>query len=81
LVADSLDSHAARLNSGAKDVLAKADLTADQIDQIVYVGGSSLMDVVPETMRRVFPKAEHTFASVFTAVAEGLAIVAAQKGA
>ncbi len=77
VVADSLANHAAQLEAGARDVLQQADLTADQIDRVVYVGGSSLMTVVPDTMRRVCPAAEHSFASVFTAVAEGLALVAA----
>lgn len=80
LVTASLAAHAARLDAGAKDVLIAAGLATDQIDQVVYVGGSSLMGVVSETMRGVFPDADHTFASVFTAVAEGLAIVAAKEG-
>ncbi|WP_170350501.1 Hsp70 family protein [Ruegeria atlantica] len=79
LVAESLAAHAAQLDTGAREVLRQADLTAQQIDRVVYVGGSSLMGIVPETMRGVFPSAEHSFASVFTAVAEGLALVAAQE--
>lgn len=80
LVAESLAAHAAQLDKGAREVLSQADLTAQQIDRVVYVGGSSLMGIVPETMRGVFPSAEHSFASVFTAVAEGLALVAAKQG-
>ncbi|WP_171187440.1 Hsp70 family protein [Ruegeria sp. HKCCC2117] len=80
LVADSLNDHASRLETGVQEVLRLADVTAEQIDRVVYVGGSSLMAIVPETMRRVFPDAEHSFASVFTAVAEGLAIMAAREG-
>ncbi|WP_050604324.1 Hsp70 family protein [Ruegeria sp. 6PALISEP08] len=79
-VAESLATHAARLDGGAQEVLRIAGFSADQIDRVVYVGGSSLMAVVPETMRRVFPAAEHSFASVFTAVAEGLAIMAGLEG-
>ncbi|WP_170328514.1 Hsp70 family protein [Ruegeria arenilitoris] len=80
LVADSLATHATLLEEGTQVVLRRANLTPSQIDRVVYVGGSSLMGIVPKTMRSVFPKADHTFASVFTAVAEGLAIVAAQEG-
>lgn len=80
LVAHSLATHAALLHEGALTVLRKADLAPDQIDRVVYVGGSSLMTIVPETMRSVFPTAEHSFASVFTAVAEGLAVVADLEG-
>ena len=57
----------------------RAGMEAGRVDRIVYVGGSSLMSVVPETMRAIFPEAEHSFASVFTAVAEGLAIVGARQ--
>jgi hypothetical chaperone protein len=80
LVTHSLATHAALLHEGALAVLRKADLAPDQIDRVVYVGGSSLMAIVPETMRSAFPTAEHTFASVFTAVAEGLAVVADREG-
>ncbi len=64
LVADSLNDHTSRLETGVQEALRLADLTAEQIDRVVYVGGSSLMAIVPETMRRVFPDAEHSFASV-----------------
>lgn len=79
LVTESLSAHAKSLQAGAQDVLDQAGLTSEQIDRVVYVGGSSLMGVVSDTMRGVFPTADHSFASVFTAVAEGLAIVAAQQ--
>ncbi|CUJ98630.1 Heat shock protein 70 [Ruegeria denitrificans] len=78
VVAECLASHALRIDAGAHEVLRQAGLTAGQIDRVIYVGGSSLMAIVPNTMRSVFPAAEHSFASVFTAVAEGLAVVAAR---
>ena len=79
MVSDSLASHAVRLDEGAREVLRRAGMEAGRVDRIVYVGGSSLMSVVPETMRTIFPEAEHSFASVFTAVAEGLALVAGRE--
>ncbi len=79
LVKETLANHAARLESCASEVLRKANLTTEQIDRVVYVGGSSLMTIVPDTMHRMFPNADHSFASVFTAVAEGLAMVAARE--
>lgn len=78
-VTESLATHAERLDEGAREVLNLAGMSAGQVDSIVYVGGSSLMTVVPDTMRGVFPDADHSFASVFTAVAEGLAIVGARQ--
>ena len=75
-IADLLSAHAAQLTAGAKETLARASLAPDQISRIVYVGGSSLMQVVPDTMRQLFPGADHSFSEVFTAVADGLAIAA-----
>lgn len=75
-VAQSLSDHAAKLHAGAQEVLHRAGLHAEQVDHVIYVGGSSLMATVPDTMRPLFPAANHSFASVFTAVAEGLAMVA-----
>ena len=69
-------SHAGQLRGGAEETLRKVDLSAKQVARVIYVGGSSLMTVVPDTMRAVFPDAEHSFSEVFTAVADGLAIAA-----
>lgn len=63
---------------GARDTLAMAGLEPAQIDRVVYVGGSSLMALVTDTMRAQFPQAEHSFSEVFTAVTDGLAIAAAR---
>ena len=49
---------------------------ADRIDEVIYVGGSSLMSMVTDTMEQVFPNARHSFSEVFTAVADGLALSA-----
>ena len=78
MIQHSLASHADRLRQGASDVMARAGLAPEQLDRVVYVGGSSLMDVVPATMRALFPEADHSFASVFTAVVEGLAAPASR---
>ncbi|WP_089272359.1 Hsp70 family protein [Puniceibacterium sediminis] len=68
-----LAPHAAALHEGARDTLALAGLDAGRIDRVIYVGGSSLMSVVSDTMRDVFPDARHSFSEVFTAVTDGLA--------
>ncbi len=81
MIGDSLADHAARLDEGAREVLRRAGLQPAEVDRIVYVGGSSLMAVVPDTLRGIFPDAQHSFASVFTAVAEGLALVAGREDA
>ncbi len=73
-MADILRIHAAALNTGAGETLRLAGLEPDQVSRVIYVGGSSLMTMVSDTMRAAFPKAEHSFTEVFTAVADGLAI-------
>lgn len=62
------------LAEGAADTLAQAGLAPEQIGQVVYVGGSSLMGLVPARMRAIFPDARHDVSEVFTAVTDGLAL-------
>ncbi|MEM9344575.1 MAG: Hsp70 family protein [Pseudomonadota bacterium] len=71
-----LAAFAEDLDQGAIETLARAGLSAERVDRVIYVGGSSLMTMVPDTMKARFPQANHSFAEVFTAVAEGLAIAA-----
>jgi len=46
------------------------------VERVIYVGGSSLMAMVSDAMGEQFPDARHSFANVFTAVTDGLAIAA-----
>ena len=73
---DSLSRHGDQLSEGAHVTLGMAGLRADQVGQVIYVGGSSLMTMVSDRMRALFPDAQHSFSEVFTAVADGLAIAA-----
>lgn len=68
-----LDPFATALHEGAADTVRQAQLRPEQIEKVIYVGGSSLMAMVSGTMRALFPDARHSFAEVFTAVADGLA--------
>jgi len=76
----SLAGFADALGEGAATTLAMANVAPDHVDRVIYVGGSSLMSMVSDTMTSRFPDAEHTFAEVFTAVADGLAIAAGRPG-
>jgi hypothetical chaperone protein len=78
-LATVLTPHAELLCGGARDVLAMAAIEASAVDRVIYVGGSSLMSMVSDTMQVAFPNAEHAFSEVFTAVADGLAIAAARQ--
>tara|TARA_R110002049_G_scaffold307712_2_gene509055 strand:- start:28189 stop:29439 length:1251 start_codon:yes stop_codon:yes gene_type:complete len=69
---------ATTLQKGARDTLQRAGIAADQIDHVIYVGGSSLMSVVSSAMKSEFPNARHSFSEVFTAVTHGLASATAR---
>jgi hypothetical chaperone protein len=75
-LAQILNDHATTIREAALQTLADAELRADQIGQIVFVGGSSLMQVVESTMTTIFPDAILERTEAFTAVADGLAIAA-----
>ena len=65
---------AQKLRVGAQETLQIAGLNPAHVKRVIYVGGSSLLSVVSETMKTEFPDAQHAFSEVFTAVADGLAI-------
>ena len=76
----SLAHHADALAEGARETLRLAGLAPSGVGKVVYVGGSSLMSMVSRTMKEQFPGAVHSFSEVFTAVADGLAIAAGERG-
>lgn len=59
---------------GVMAVLEKADLSADDIDVVVTTGGSSLIPIFQQILRRRFPAGEHVHSNTFGSVAAGLAI-------
>ena len=74
-----LAPQAQMLRVGAQETLQMAGLKPDQVTRVIYVGGSSLMPMVSETMKEQFCNAQHSFSEVFTAVADGLAIASASR--
>lgn len=76
---ESLARHADALAEGARETLRIAGCQVDCVENVVYVGGSSLMSMVSQTMTAQLPQATHRFSEVFTAVADGLAIAARGK--
>ncbi|MEM9584694.1 MAG: Hsp70 family protein [Pseudomonadota bacterium] len=73
---NALAEFATALRAGAVETLQRADLEATELEQVIYVGGSSLMRVVSSAMQAEFPACQHSYSNVFTAVADGLAIAA-----
>lgn len=74
-----LSGHANAIREAAIDTLSMAGLQSEQIGQIVFVGGSSLMQVIEASMVSLFPNATLERTDAFTAVADGLAIAAARQ--
>lgn len=74
-----LKKHAETIKDAALQTLAAAQISPDQIGQVVFVGGSSLMQVIEDTMVGLFPQAVLERTEAFTAVADGLAIAAARR--
>lgn len=65
-----------RILNGVQHTLAKSGSGADEITDVIFVGGSSLMAFVIEAMQESFPTAKFHTSAVFTAVVDGLAIAA-----
>lgn len=72
----TLEGSARQIAECALATIAEAGSRADQVDQVVFVGGSSLLGAVRREMARVLPDARQVDSEVFTAVVHGLAIAA-----
>ncbi len=72
LIRDLVDSTTAPMNQALKD----ANLTADKLDKILLVGGSSRVPLVQETVKRVTGKEPHKGINPDECVAIGAAIQA-----
>ena len=79
LLPDILAGNAAKLDQAMVDILTDTGTAAQDVTQVIYVGGSSLLSVVQDTAKARFPQAEHKVSEVFTAVADGLAIAAERR--
>lgn len=76
---DILMPYAKDLETGARETLRLANHDVQHVDRIIYVGGSSLMTIVSDTMAKLFPQANHAFSDVFSAVTVGLALAAGRE--
>jgi hypothetical chaperone protein len=74
LVAASLAEMAQSIAAAALATTARAEVAPEDVGQLVFVGGSSLMGVVNHAMRQAFPGAAVQQGAALTAVADGLAI-------
>lgn len=74
----ALDRHRSALGTAAAETVALAGCAPAQVDEVILVGGSSLMRLVTEEMRSLFPAAAIRTADAFTAIVDGLAIAAGE---
>jgi hypothetical chaperone protein len=72
----ALHRHRTTLREAAAQTLTLAKRDPDEVTEVILVGGSSLMQMVQDEMRALFPKASQRKAEAFTAVVDGLALAA-----
>jgi hypothetical chaperone protein len=77
-LAACLAGNRAELSEAIRDTLALAGLSPEAIGAVVYVGGSSLMDVVARATEEVLPQARALRGDAFTAVIDGLALASSE---
>ncbi|MCA2013990.1 Hsp70 family protein [Cereibacter sphaeroides] len=73
----ALAQYRADLHAAARQTLDAAGIEPGAVDDVILVGGSSLMRMVEEEMRALCPGAQIRKAEAFTAVVDGLALATA----
>ena len=69
-----LSKLAAQMGDAAETTLQNAGIAPEAVDRLIFVGGSSLMEVVEAALRARFPRAEVHRGAALTAIVEGLAL-------
>ncbi|MBC6408139.1 MAG: hypothetical protein GDA40_08485 [Rhodobacteraceae bacterium] len=77
----TLAADADAIGREALATLDHAGIKPGSVDQVVYIGGSSLMGVIRTTLTRALPDARQEDAAIFTAVVHGLVIAAGRPNA
>lgn len=70
----SLHRHTVKIADAALATFENTNLPADQVDKVIFVGGSSLMQNIEHAIAPLFPNAELKYSNAFTAIVDGLAI-------
>ncbi len=71
---------AAEIAQAAMETLDRAGVAPDDVDRVVFVGGSSLLASVTEALAGALPHAEMHHGKAFTAIVDGLARATARPG-
>lgn len=75
-MAATLAQMAERIGEAAEVTLAQAGVERDAVNRLIFVGGSSLMQVIEGELRDRLPRAELHRGAAMTAIVEGLALAA-----
>lgn len=75
----SLEDLAVNVQACAMETLKMAGCDAARVDTVIFVGGSSLMTVIIEAMKKLFPNAQLQHKDAFTAIVNGLAIASSNE--
>lgn len=78
LLAASLADMAAQIAEAGLRTVTDAEYAAEDVNRVIFVGGSSLLTVVQDAMRRAFPAAEVHHGAALTAIADGLALASSR---
>lgn len=70
----SLQQYVDKIASASLATLIDTNISAEQLDKVIFVGGSSLMQNIEHAVAPVFPNAELKYSNAFTAIIDGLAI-------
>lgn len=73
-LSSTLTPHSEAIGNAASETLNMAGIKADEIDTVVFVGGTSLMSVVRTEVTKRFPNAAQKHQNAFTGIVEGLAL-------
>jgi len=77
MLTTSLTPHMEALKSSVQETLILAGCTPDQIDSVIFVGGSSLIKDVSRAVQKILPRATLHYNDAFTAIIDGLALASA----
>ncbi len=69
---------AARIGEAAEATLAQATVKPEAVNKLIFVGGSSLMQVVENALTTRLPEAEVHRGAALTAIVDGLALATAE---
>ena len=79
MLTTSLIPHMGNLSAAVQETLALAGCAPDQINSVIFVGGSSLIKDVSHTLQALIPGADLHYNDAFTAIIDGLALASSKQ--